>query len=130
MDTITPLPLPATLPVAGISFRQDAARSCTPDSTLTLEPEPGNRYDEAAIRVTTSRGGHLGYIPAALNRRLGAHPLETLTVRVEEILDSGDIIGLRIRIGKGTHHSAGGAARSPTPPPERRSGRSPDGQTL
>jgi len=48
--------------IAGTSFTQEAVKQVKPNDTLLLVPEPDNKYDPNAVRITTLEGVKLGYI--------------------------------------------------------------------
>ncbi len=58
-----------------------------PDDLLLLEEEPENKYDPNAIRVLTSKGEHLGYIPRYYNQAIlqRLHRGITCSCRVLEV---------------------------------------------
>ena len=53
--------------IAGVQFRpaacQAAARNLAADEPLTLEREPNNKHDSNAIKIMSTSGLHLGYVP-------------------------------------------------------------------
>jgi hypothetical protein len=56
--------------VAGVRFRNLEA-SPEPDATLVLTPEPDNKYDPYAVKVSIvlkNKLTHIGYIPKHLSR--------------------------------------------------------------
>lgn len=53
---------------AGVSFRQDAARTACQGDACRLVPEPDNQADPNAIRIELEKNGMmLGYVPREQN---------------------------------------------------------------
>ena len=61
--------------LVGESNYQDTLRQIWPGARLVLKPEPSNPHDPAAIRVDTSAGKTIGYLPRTEAAVL--HPLLT-----------------------------------------------------
>jgi len=49
--------------IVGVSFYQDALRNCRPGEPVRFYHEPDNPHDEMAIRVESSAGKTIGYVP-------------------------------------------------------------------
>ena len=60
------------LKVAGVTFdnRQRVVSQLRAGDLLHLIPEPSNPYDNHAVRVVTSTGADVGYIPREHNRMI------------------------------------------------------------
>lgn len=91
--------LPFIAPVAGISFRRNAAAATFEGEPLTIRPDDSTP-DPHAMAVHGSDGRQLGYLPAALAKRVsqafGRVPLDG---RVVDVL--GDVAtdgGLRVEV--------------------------------
>ena len=58
--------------IAGTSFNQEAVKQLKPGDELVLVPEPDNKYDPKATKITTTTGLKLGYIGKSkdLNQRV------------------------------------------------------------
>ena len=97
-----PLPKGAVIPVSGVSFRQDQVRNVLEGQGVELHHDFSNPYDQLAVRVETSEGVLLGYVPAkgGLAARLSsAHPGGVWSAVVTEVL-RGETYGLRIKVGE------------------------------
>lgn len=87
--------------IAGVSFRQDAVRDTKPGDTVLLRREPDNPYDADAIAVFSAEGRALGYLPAAVAKRIEAD-VPALDGIVEEVLE-GNTWGLRVKVIEATN---------------------------
>ena len=92
-----PIHLPATIAVAGVSFRQAELRSVVEGDTLLLETDDDNAHDSQAITVRTADGVLLGFVPKRLAPRLRATGATTWPARVKELLRH-DTWGIRIEV--------------------------------
>src|SRR5581483_12490818 len=75
------------VPVAGISFRADAASDATfdPGERLVLVPEPGNEHDPNAVGVwNAERTLQAGYVPREVAAELGGDEVAVSLWRVGE----------------------------------------------
>ena len=90
-----PLPLPATVPVKGTSFRQDVVIRCHVGQRVLLRRDPANPHDADAVEIVTLADQLLGYVPATLAQRLGDHP--GYDGEIVEVLD-GETVGLRVKV--------------------------------
>ena len=93
------LSLPFICPVSGISNYQAPASGVRRGDVLLVEHEADNPYDANAVRIQTLSGDTVGYVPAKLAAQLVDNGLcEGLTSRVDEVLDSYETIGLRVKL--------------------------------
>lgn len=97
MDTAQPTPLntPVTIPVNGVSFRQDIVRSLTEEDRVVLRRERDNEFDANAIAIYTLDGDHVGFVPRKIAERFAADPTERWGGVVREVL-RGETWGLRV----------------------------------
>lgn len=68
-----------TLPISGIDYpnrrgptRREELSRCLPGDSLELQPEPDNPADPRAVKICSSRGVQVGYIPAERAARINA----------------------------------------------------------
>jgi hypothetical protein len=94
---VRPLPLPAVIPVAGVSFRQDVVRSVAPGLPVMVVPDPSNPRDANAHAIVTVDGRLLGYVPQALLPRLLARRAASFDGRIDDVL-KGETWGLRVEV--------------------------------
>jgi hypothetical protein len=94
--TLRPLRRPITLPVAGVSFRQDVVRATPIGTAVVIVADPTNPHDPDARAIVTTEGRLLGYVPAKLIERLASLGA-TLIGEVSEVL-VGETWGLRVRV--------------------------------
>lgn len=97
MYYMTPLPIPSIVPVAGVSFRQGALRSCVEGDFVTIAAVSDNPHDPQACTVTSSSGELLGFLPKNLAARLRLREGECWTGVITSVL-RGDTWGLRLKI--------------------------------
>ena len=55
--------------IAGINFRK-GIREKIGDLDILLVPDPNNEYDPNAIKIMSSDGTHLGYVPASMTEEV------------------------------------------------------------
>lgn len=89
--------LPATCPVAGVSFRQAVLRQVVEGDQVLVVAATDNPHDPYACEVRTRRGDILGFVPRALAHRLRARGTGPWVGLVQEVL-RGETWGLRVRI--------------------------------
>lgn len=97
-----PLPKGAVIPVSGVSFRQDQVRNVVEGQELELHHDFSNPHDQLAVRVETTEGVLLGYVPAkgGLAARLStSQPGGVWRAMVTEVL-RGETCGLRVKVGE------------------------------
>jgi hypothetical protein len=104
---MTSLPLPAITSVAGVSFRQAELREVVEGDLLIVQIDDDNPHDANAVKVTTTDGVLLGFIPKALAPRLRASNDASWPAKVKQVL-RGDTWGIRIEV-----HPHGTALSSP-----------------
>jgi hypothetical protein len=92
-----PIPLPAVVPVRGVSFHQDAVRSVTVGQLLDVEADPANEYDANACAVMCG-GELLGHLPKEFAARLRSTGDRSWVAEVQEVLRGSKATGLRIRL--------------------------------
>ncbi|MBL8063356.1 MAG: hypothetical protein JNK32_10075 [Anaerolineales bacterium] len=66
---------PVSVPVAGVNYkkRQSAVKNLRANEQVFLRREPYNPYDPSAIRVETSSGQQIGYIPKEVAQALAPY---------------------------------------------------------
>lgn len=96
------------MPVAGISFRQAAARTTTIGDEVVFTHEVSNPHDRNAVAITHAvTGDLLGYVPSAgnLNARLTlGHAGGVWAGVVVDRFDSAETIGLRVQVTRLVGH--------------------------
>lgn len=103
--------LPATMPVAGISIRQDVVGLAAVGEPVSIVREHDNPHDSNACAVLLADGTHVGYVPAAVAKRLVLHETDRWVGQVAEVLTSHKTWGLRITIeGSAAELTAGAGA--------------------
>ena len=83
-----------TFSIAGINFRK-GIREKLGDLDIQLVPEPDNTHDPNAIKVMSSDGTHLGYVPASMTDEVrtftsSAFPYHGTATITEETDDDDD----------------------------------------
>lgn len=68
-----------TCHIAGIPHRKPDLSRLQVGETVFLHPEPENKFDPNAIKVLSSLGAHLGYIPKDYTGL--ARTLKTMTIK-------------------------------------------------
>lgn len=70
---------------------QDLLRKLSKDETLIVIPEPENKFDANAMKITNTTGQKLGYLPkeTAKNLKEQLHTGIALEVKVSEITGDG-----------------------------------------
>jgi hypothetical protein len=91
------IPLPAVTAVAGVSFRQAELREVIEGDLVVVEVDNNNPHDPDAVKVETSDGILLGFVPRGLAPRLRATGAARWPAKVKEVL-RGQTWGLRIEI--------------------------------
>jgi excisionase family DNA binding protein len=87
--------LPCVVPVAGVSFRQDAVHRIRVGDPLVVRRDPLDPYDRQAVVIETAAGMMVGYLPRTLQSRAVA---DLYDAEVAEKLTAGDIVGVRVRL--------------------------------
>ncbi|GAB5370396.1 hypothetical protein AAMO2058_001489300 [Amorphochlora amoebiformis] len=85
--------------VAGVSFdgRQEVLKSLLPGEVVTLEHEPNNPFDSAAVAVRTLNGTQLGYVPRGLTQRFKQSSMSFGVVESVGANPEG-LLGLRVSV--------------------------------
>jgi hypothetical protein len=91
-----PLTLPATIPVAGVSFRQGELRDVVEGDHVELVATDDNPHDANAVEIRFSEK-LLGFVPRAVAERLRASDAERWRGVVSEVL-RGETWGLRVTV--------------------------------
>lgn len=94
--SMRPLTLPATVPVAGVSFRQSELRDVVEGDHLEVVATDENPHDAHAVEVRFEEK-LLGFVPRALAERLRETGERRWTAVVSEVL-RGETWGLRITV--------------------------------
>lgn len=89
-----PIALPATMPVAGVSFRQRELRDVVEGDRIRIVAVDDNPHDAEAVEVRLGEE-LLGFIPRALAGRLRSGPGREWQGVVSEVL-RGETWGLRV----------------------------------
>lgn len=90
------LPLPCIIAVSGVSFEQEAVRSCVEGQKAVIERDLGNEFDVNACKITVG-GQKIGWVPKQLAGRLVQDGNQQWQGQVSEILE-GETWGVRIEI--------------------------------
>jgi hypothetical protein len=91
-----PLTLPATIPVAGVSFRQGELRDVVEGDHVELVATDDNPHDANAVEIRFAEK-LLGFVPRAVAERLRASDAEKWQGVVAEVL-RGETWGLRVTV--------------------------------
>lgn len=94
---MTPVHLPVTVPVAGVSFRQRDVLTCREGQPVQLRRDPGNPFDTLAVAILTVDGRLLGHLHRALARRFADAGGQAWDGQIAEVLP-GQTFGLRVTV--------------------------------
>lgn len=99
MSTAIELPIPVTMAVAGVSYRQGIVRGLSEHMHVILRRDHDNEFDENAIAFYTLDGEHFGYAPRAVASRMRSEDpdCERWGGQIIEVL-RGKTWGLRVRV--------------------------------
>ena len=99
MSNAIELPVPVTMAVAGVSYRQGIVRGLSENMHVILRRDHDNEFDENAIAFYTLNGDHFGYVPRAITERLRAEDpdCERWGGQIVDVL-RGETWGLRMRV--------------------------------
>ena len=100
-----PLPLPFTVPIKGVSFRQEEVVLLQEGTLCRVVHEPDNEYDTNACAIYTPSGGKLGFIPAQIAGRLALRGEGAWRARIVEVR-KGDTWGASILVEGPLHPAA------------------------
>lgn len=92
------LPLPATVPVAGVTRYRGPVADLRPGDRLEVVAEPDNPADVNACALRDRAGRTVGYVPADLAARLRVAGAGPWTATVADVVGSGRLRGLRVTI--------------------------------
>ena len=66
-ENTTKTRIPNIFKVAGVSFCKTVVETLREGQILSLEKDPENKYDSNAIKIVTSSGEMVGFVPKQFN---------------------------------------------------------------
>ena len=104
-----------TIPVSGVSFRQEVVRRLREGEKVLMVPDPNNEYDSNAIKMVNLAGQMFGFVPKGLTDKLRAHGEGKWGGIVEAVLSGHDTWGVRVHVTHKDVETSIGDAPEPRP---------------